>query len=74
MMAEKQFDRFRRMHKLINAESTGTPKEFADKLHVSRSHLYNLLRELKERGAHIKYLPHRQTYCYTSEYELDFKY
>jgi hypothetical protein len=33
----------------------GNPTEFAQQMNLSRSHLYNLLEQIKEMDAHIKY-------------------
>lgn len=37
------------MHKLIERQITGTPVEFADALKISRSHLYNIIDDLKNK-------------------------
>jgi predicted DNA-binding transcriptional regulator YafY len=67
------FDRIERLyniHKRILQESTGTPEEFADQLHVSRSHLYNLIGELKDYGAKIKYSRRRKTFLYLGDFDI----
>ena len=47
----KQIERIRKLHELISIEKTGTPFAFAQKLNLSRSHLYNILKNFKELGA-----------------------
>jgi hypothetical protein len=49
----------------IKAEATGTPVEFARKLDISESHLYELLDILKRMGGPIAYSRSRKTYHYT---------
>ena len=61
------------MDKLIHAESTGTPKEFAQKLSICVSYLHSQIKDLKEEyNAPIKYTRIRQTYYYASEFRLEF--
>ena len=49
----------------IKAEATGTPVEFAHKLDISESHLYQLLGVLKRIDGPIAYSRSRKTYYYT---------
>ena len=55
MNFNKQPDRIQKMHRLIQAETTGCPKQFAQQLHLSRRQLYNELERLKELDAPTKY-------------------
>ena len=48
MNFEQQAERTNKAHQLILEEKTGTPEEFAEKLKISRSQLYNLIDNLKE--------------------------
>jgi predicted DNA-binding transcriptional regulator YafY len=68
--AIEQIERLKRMDELIKTKSTGNPEEFAEKLSISQSHLFNLINELKTRDAPIRYNPTRKTYYYTEEYNL----
>jgi hypothetical protein len=61
----KYTDRIRHADKLIRQESTGTPKEFAQKLKISESYLYTFLDELKTIGLPLKYSKRRLSYVYT---------
>jgi predicted DNA-binding transcriptional regulator YafY len=58
------------IHNLILKEKTGKPEEFAEQLHISRSHLYNLIGELKDYGAKIRYCRKKQTFFYADDFNL----
>lgn len=60
----EKLDRVQRIHKMIQYKRTGNPGQFAKKLGVSRSKLYQTLKELKELGAPIAYCKYRQSYLY----------
>jgi len=51
----QQLVRYERILILINRQATVTPKEFAKRLGMSQSTLYEYLNVLKQRGADIKY-------------------
>ena len=54
-----------RMNELIRRASTGPPAEFAEKMKISESTLYNYLNFLKyELNAPISYCRYRKTYYY----------
>ncbi len=55
MQAIKQLNRLKKLDTLIQQGKTGAPEEFADRLGLSRSQLYNILEELKDLGAPIEY-------------------
>ena len=69
-MTLKQIQRMRQIHRLIKAESTGTPAELARRLHISTRQLYNMLDYMKDIGAGIKYSRSRQTYYYENEFDI----
>jgi predicted DNA-binding transcriptional regulator YafY len=67
------FDAIHRLYKIHNRilqEETGKPEEFAEQLHISRSHLYNLIGELKDYGAKIKYCRKRKTFLYLDDFDI----
>lgn len=67
------FERIARLveiHKFILQEKTGSPIEFAEKFHISRSQLYNIKEELEDYGAVIKYSRKRNTFYYYNDFEL----
>ena len=70
----EQKERFERMHQLIKLKATGTPRQFANKLGVSESTLYELLNTTKELGAEIKYCRLNQSYTYISPVRLTLGY
>ena len=47
MQLFETIDRAQRIHRMIQKSATGTPSEFAERLHISRRLLYYLLDELK---------------------------
>jgi len=60
------------MDQLIRMKATGTSKEFAVKLGISRSLMMQELNVLKELGAEIAYDKMRQTYFYKKRMKLFF--
>lgn len=58
------FERLKKIHELINLQSTGNTEAFAAQLGVSRSQLFVYLKELRNNGAPIQYSRVRQTYYY----------
>ena len=70
----KQFDRLRYMDYLINIESTGTLKDFANKLNVSRSTCGEYIRILRGLGAKIEYSSMKRTYIYSDSSRIFIGY
>lgn len=68
-----QVYRLQRIDNMIRTESTGIPKEFAKKIDVSVSTLFELLNCLKQLGAEIYYNRERLTYTYRVPTKLIFK-
>jgi predicted DNA-binding transcriptional regulator YafY len=67
------FERITRLvdiHQLIKQEKTGSPAELAKKLRISRSQLYNVIEELEDYGALIKYSRKKETFYYNADFEL----
>jgi hypothetical protein len=52
------------MDSLISRMATGTPVEFAEKIGIKRSTLFQSLQEMREIGVDIKYSNTRQSYYY----------
>lgn len=61
----KYIERISRIDSLIHRKATGTPEEFAERLGIRRSTLFQNLQELRDIGVGIKYSYERQTYFYT---------
>lgn len=69
----KYIERLRRMDSLIVMMSTGSPEEFADKLGIRRSTLFQSLQEMREMGVDIKYSCLRQSYYYADNRRIKIK-
>jgi len=70
MKTLKQLERLRKAHKLIRQENTGTPKEFAIKLHISERQIYNILEQLKDMDAPLLFNRKANTYYYSYDFDL----
>ena len=57
-------ERLRRMDSLISMMATGSPGEFADKMGIKRSTLFQYLQEMRELGVCIEYSYIRRSYYY----------
>jgi len=64
MSLSKYIARLQRMDSLIAMKATGSPEEFACKMSLSRSMLFETLQEMKEMGVDIRYSNVRETYYY----------
>ena len=64
MSLAKYIERLQRMDSLISMKATGNPDEFARKMRLKRSTLFQCLQEMKEMGVDIRYSYVRQTYFY----------
>jgi predicted DNA-binding transcriptional regulator YafY len=63
-MPKLYFDRLQNIDRLIRVKGTGTPKQLAQRLHISESLLYEYLSFMKEQGAPIAYCKNRRSYYY----------
>ena len=70
MKTIKQIERLRKAHKLIKLGATGTPSEFARKLHISEREIYRVLEYLKELDAAISFSRNSGTYYYLEDFDL----
>ncbi|SDD54196.1 hypothetical protein [Niabella drilacis] len=55
---------------LIRKKATGTPEKFAEKNRLSRSHLMNIIKDMKDLGYPIKYSRNFQTYYYDDDEKI----
>lgn len=69
----KYIERVRRIDMLIHMRATGTPEEFAEKLGIRRSTLFQSLQEIKDLGVDIRYSNIRETYYYADERRIEIK-
>ena len=66
-MTHESFKRIERIDQLIRIKGTGTAEKLAEKLGISRRSVYNLLNEMKEKGAPIKFDQFRGSYYYDED-------
>jgi hypothetical protein len=66
-------DRISVIHGLIKKEATGSPDEFAKRLHLKKRQLQNILDEIRDYGAEIIYDRSRNTYYYANNFEITIK-
>lgn len=69
----EQLERFERIIALMNHRATGTPRQFADKLDISESTLYEYLKTLKEKGADFTYSDMYQSYYLRLPFDIRFE-
>jgi len=74
MNIDKYFERIERIDQLIRLKATGSPKEFAKKLGISKSSLYEYLNYLKDKGGPIEFDKEVNTYYYTHRIKFTLKY
>lgn len=70
MKVFEYLERISMMHKLVVSRRTGTPVEFARQLGVSRTSLYELIDELRSRGAPISYSKSAKTFFYRQPFDI----
>ncbi len=63
----KYVNRLERIDALIFMKATGTPEQFAGKLGISRSTLFQTLQEIRYLGVDVRYCCHRQSYYYADD-------
>ena len=66
----EHLERIEKFKKYLEQSKTGTPNEFARKIGVSRSSLYELIDELRSRGAPILYSKSSKTFYYEKPFEI----
>ena len=69
----KYIARLQRMDSLIAMKATGSPEEFAYKMNLSRSTLFETLQEMKGMGVDIRYSNTRESYYYGDERRIVIK-
>lgn len=73
MSLSKYIARLQRMDLLIAMKATGPPEEFAYKMNLSRSTLFETLQEMKGMGVDIRYSNIRESYYYGDERRIVIK-
>jgi len=61
------FERIKRIDQFIRMQATGTPKELADKLGLSKSTVFEYIYLMKEMNAPIEYDNFAKSYIYTKK-------
>ncbi len=67
----KQLKRLKKINRLIEKETTGSPEDFAQNLGISRGHLYRLIGVLKDYGAFIKYSRKLNSFYYPQPFNFE---
>lgn len=70
-MLFKQFERLQQLDRLIKKQCTGSASELAEKLNLSRRHVYNYIEELKLLGIPIAYNRNIQSFEYENNCKLE---
>ena len=66
-------ERLERINKCLKEKRTGTAKEFAAKIGISRSMLFNYLDYLKSYDIQIKYERKRNSFVFEEDIEIEIK-
>lgn len=66
----KHIERLEKIDKLIRANKTGNPEEFAQNIGISRRQLYHYLDELRSFGVEIQYSRSRRSFLYSNNKKL----
>jgi hypothetical protein len=61
-------------NRLVEEECTGTPRQLAKRLGMSRSALYVLMDELHSRDVDVRYSRKWQTYYYANSVSLEVRF
>jgi hypothetical protein len=70
MKVFKQLERINLFGSLVKQRRTGTPLEFAGRLGISRTSLYEMIDELRSRGAPIVYSKSETTFYLSEPFEI----
>ena len=65
-----KIDRLYKIHQLILQENTDTPDEFAAMFHLSRRQIYNIIDQLKDYGADIRFSRTKHTFYYANDFKI----
>lgn len=70
MKVFQYLERIELIHKLVDQEKTGNPCEFARRLGISRTRLYEIMDYLKMEGAPISYSKSCRTFYYEEPFRI----
>jgi biotin operon repressor len=68
------FEKMKLFNALIRQEHTGTPDKFAEKLHISRTTLYEIISECRSYGVKIGYSRVKGTFYYKEPVCLEVRF
>ena len=74
MSITKIKERVDKLDYLVRHKMTGTPKELAQKLNISKRQLFNILNELKALNMHIVYNTEEENYYYANKGKIEFSF
>ncbi len=70
MKTIKNLERLQQLHSLIENEVSGSPRNIANRMHISERLVYHLIGQLRDYKAAICYDRGRETYYYLNEFHL----
>ncbi len=74
MVSLEQIGRVHQLHKLIVCEKTDPLCELANRFHISKRQLYNVLDEFRYLGTEIAYGRVRQTFYYSNNFDIEISF
>jgi hypothetical protein len=67
-------ERIEKIHDLVTQEKTGSPEEFARRLGISRTRLYEIMDDLRYEGAPISYSKTCRTFYYEKPFHISVSF
>ncbi|MDR0712348.1 MAG: hypothetical protein LBF67_08425 [Prevotellaceae bacterium] len=67
-------DKVKLFNRLVEQRHTGTPQEFAERLGMGRSTLYEFIDELRSRDVDVSYSRKSRTYYYANHVSLEVRF
>lgn len=68
------FDKLILFDRLVSEGKTGTPQQFATRLGISRTTLYEVIAELQSRNIEISYSRNRNTFFYKGDMAIEIRF
>jgi predicted DNA-binding transcriptional regulator YafY len=69
----QKMQQLERVDCLIRRRATGKPAALAQRLSVSERTIFNLLEDLRDFGAPVRYCKDSQSYYYTDAFDLPYR-
>tara|TARA_B110001452_G_C15219140_1_gene422627 strand:- start:1648 stop:1965 length:318 start_codon:yes stop_codon:yes gene_type:complete len=66
----KTLERLQQLHLRIKNENTGSPKELADLMQISKRSVQSLIEALRDYNAPVCYSRERKTYYYCDDFDI----